>query len=97
DYATETSAVVLLDDHVAIARPDGGVSLYVHTARRLASQLAAQSVIATVPRGAQVLMLRILHLDGSVTAIDAATLAPANAGDTIDAEYVVHFAGDGGI
>ena len=97
DYANETSAVVLLDDHVAIARPDGGVSLYVHTARRLASQLAAQSVIATVPRGAQKLTLRVLHRDGSATAIDAASLALANAGDIIDAEWVVHFAGDGGI
>ncbi len=32
------AAVVLLDDHVAIARPDGSVSLYVHTATRLLDQ-----------------------------------------------------------
>jgi len=101
---SHTAAVVLLDDHVAISRQDGSVSLYIHTARRLFSQPATpQSVFAGIPRGAQVLTLRILRSDGSATALGMAAQAPASSaaalapGDVLDEEYVLNFAGDGGI
>ena len=97
------SAVVLLDDHVAIARPDGSVSLYVHTATRLLDPREAGAVRQDIPLGAQVLDLRIIHADGTTeaiksdpgrTAVMSTSLAP---GDVLDQEYVVHYAGDGGI
>lgn len=93
-------AVVLLDDHVAVSRPDGSVSLYFHTATRLlTSDARAQAALARLPQGAEIITFRILHDDGSATQIDrTAQQSPATSpGDTIDAEYVVNFAGDGGI
>lgn len=96
--------VMLLDDHVAIARPDGSVSLYVHTTERLAD-CSPEELIAAVklPAGAQVLQLRVIHAGGEVTDV-ARTPEPASiakgelsAGDSIDAEYVMNYAGDGGI
>ena len=95
-------SIMLLDEQVAIARPDGSVSLYVHTARRLVSANPVQEVaLARVPAGAQVLRLRVLHPDGTASEMGAALQAnasfAASPGDTIDAEYVLHFTGDGGI
>jgi len=89
-------AAILLDDHVAISRPDGSASLYVHTARRVA---APEETALSLPRQVQVLTFRILHPDGTATALSqwpgsAAVLSP---GDTLDEEYVLHYAGDGGI
>ncbi len=101
---SQATSIVLLDDHVAIARPDGSVSLYVHTARRwLADQRGDALALARIPWEAQTLTLRILHDDGTATELahNAPTLSPSAAailpGDTIDAEYVLHFTGDGGI
>jgi hypothetical protein len=89
--------VQLLDDHIAIVRPDGSVSLYVHSARRaLTLQGATQVANATVPLGAQVLTSRILHPNGSSTGI-ADSVPVLAAGDIVDEEYILHFAGDGGI
>ena len=91
-------SIALLDDHVAMLRPDGSVSLYIHIARRVLTDRAAAQVADTkLPRDAQVLTLRVVHADGSATAI--ANLAPPRlaAGDTLDEEYVLHYAGDGGI
>ena len=90
---------MLLADHVAIVRPDGSVSLYVHTARRVStSAAAAQLGDVKLPRDAQTLALRIVHADGSISPISSTeqtcTLSP---GDTIDEEYVLNYAGDGGI
>lgn len=95
--SSSADTLQLLDDHVALVRPDGSVSLYVHTARRASTQQGATQVAKTnIPRGAQVLTSRILHPNGSSTAI--ADAGPALAvGDIADEEYVLHFAGDGGI
>ena len=73
----------LLDDHVAIARPDGSVSLYIHEARRFATEEAARASLASLPAGAEVLNNRILLLSGSASIVDQ--------------EYLLHYAGDGGI
>ncbi len=97
------TAVVLLNDHVAIARPDGSVSLYVHfAARTFNGAEAAQLGDAAPPLGAQILQLRVLHPDGTETAIEPErreqiSALSLSAGDILDQEYVVHFAGDGGI
>jgi tetratricopeptide (TPR) repeat protein len=96
--------LLLVNDHVAIARPDGSVSLYVHTATRFSSAEDIELFAGpNLPRGTQILQLRTLHSDGSVTAmkIDAENLRNAlpafSPGDTVDEEYVVNYAGDGGI
>ncbi|MGC2110875.1 MAG: hypothetical protein WA655_15245 [Candidatus Korobacteraceae bacterium] len=94
-------AVVLLDDHVAIARQDGSISLYVHTAtlalnRRGIDQLGNLKA----PLGAQVLQSRIIHSDGIVESFPPAASKAADSfvsDDVIDEEYVVNYAGDGGI
>ena len=98
------AAVVLFDDHVAIARPDGSISLYVHTATRLPSRQRVQEVEGgTIPPGAQHLMVRVIHPDGTFDAIEdgladsAISSGYLAAGDVLDQEYVVHYAGDGGI
>ena len=96
--------VRLLDDHVAIARRDGSVSLYVHITERLADCSPEELIAAAkLPAGAQVLQLRVIHAGGEVTDV-ARTPEPASiakgelsAGDAIDAEYVMNYAGDGGI
>ncbi len=95
-------AEVLLDDHVAIARADGSVSLYVHTATCLLSDEAASRFgEPRLPQGVQVLAFRIVHTDGTVTAIDVSPQSSGEAalirGDIVDEEYVLHYAGDGGI
>ncbi len=60
------AAVELLDDHVAISRPDGSVSLYVHNVTRLGSDDGAQPAMnLAIPQGAELLTLRVLHADGS--------------------------------
>ncbi|HTV65527.1 MAG TPA: hypothetical protein VMD98_07985, partial [Bryocella sp.] len=94
------ATVLVLEDQVAIARPDGSVSLYVHTARRFAQPTVEAANLAVIPSDAQVLTLRIVHRDGTFTVINGQPAGPGKTlspGDTIDAEYVVHFAGDGGI
>jgi tetratricopeptide (TPR) repeat protein len=91
---------LLMEDHVAIARPDGSVSLYVHTVKRLPSDQAAQAEIGAPPPGSQVLTRRILHSDETSDGIDhiaqpaTGTTAP---GDALEEEYVINYAGDGGI
>ena len=87
-----------------LLRPDGSVSLYVHTTTRFSSAEDIQRFGGPdLPHGAQVLQLQILHADGSVTAIKLdpqnprSSLAGALAGDAVDEEYVVNYAGDGGI
>jgi hypothetical protein len=96
--------VILLDDHVAIARRDGSVSLYVHTTERLADANSNKLIAAAkLPPGAQAIQLRIIHSDGQVTEIargeePASGASPElSADDAIDAEYVMNYAGDGGI
>jgi len=93
--------LILLDDHVAIARPDGSVSLYVHRTTRALTEAAATELDALrLPRDAQVVALRIIHSDGSTAALDS---APAGAppalspGDALDEEYILNYIGDGGI
>ncbi len=95
------STLMLVDDHVAIARPDGSVSVYIHRATRaLTDGAAAQLIAARIPRDAQLLALRIVHSDGSTAALTNAAgimqsaLAP---GDAIDEEYILNYSGDGGI
>ncbi len=95
---------VLLNDHVAIARADGSVSLYVHRATRIGSQTATSNYShSVVPEDAQVLRLRRIAKDGEISVADVDTahrdavfgaLAP---GDTVEEEYVVNYSGDGGI
>ena len=65
-----TSAAILMEEHVAIARPDGSVSLYVHTVKRIASDPKDQQADIAVPREAQLLTLRIVHADGTLGPIN---------------------------
>ena len=102
EAAPEASAGVslLMEDHVAIARPDGSVSLYVHTVKRLPSDQAEQVKIGAAPPGSQVLVRRILHADGTSGALDDVAQALADTtsrGDAIEEEYVINYPGDGGI
>jgi tetratricopeptide (TPR) repeat protein len=98
---TTAAAVELLDDHVAISRPDGSVSLYVHSVTRLGVDNAAQPAInLAAPQGAELLTLRVLHADGSATDLPRGarnSLPSLLPGDVVDEEYIVHYAGDGGI
>jgi tetratricopeptide (TPR) repeat protein len=80
---THAAELTLLNDHVAIARPDGSVSLYVHEVKQFASEGAARAATISLPRGAEVLSNRILAA-GTSAAI-------------ADQEYLIHYAGDGGI
>jgi tetratricopeptide (TPR) repeat protein len=97
-------ALVLLGDRVAIARPDGSVSLYVHTVTRLLNpQGPEQGSETKVPQGAQILELRAIHGNGTVEPIEpqaggaGLSSVKLSAGDVLDEEYVLHYAGDGGI
>ncbi|HLX72535.1 MAG TPA: hypothetical protein VKV04_23180, partial [Verrucomicrobiae bacterium] len=81
-------AVVLLEDHVAISRPDGSVALYVHTARTTAGES-----LPAIPPGAQIVAQRVIHPEGAVANVGSAL----QAGDIVDQEYVIHYVGDGGI
>lgn len=95
--SSPAESLELVDDHVAIVRPDGSVSLYVHTARHAFTEAAAAKIAdSPLPRDAQVIAVRVIHSNGSATAVVGSTPALA-AGDTIDAEYLLHYAGDGGI
>lgn len=91
------ASVMLLHDHVAMARADGSTALYVHNVRRILKP-QTENAGTEVPRGAQLLNLRVLHPDGSIaeTARNAASIA-LQPGDTLDEEYVLNYAGDGGI
>ena len=94
------NSVLLLDDHVAVSRQDGSVSLYVHEIKRvLAAEAGARGISVRVPVGAQVLALRVIRPDGSTQPIDrgSAETPLLLAGDAVDEEYVLHYAGDGGI
>jgi hypothetical protein len=103
EAAPEVSAVtaVLMEDHVAIARPDGSVSLYVHTVKRLSSDEALRlAEIGAAPPGSQVLARRILRADVTSDVIDAVAQAATDTtspGDALEEEYVINYAGDGGI
>lgn len=96
-----TSAVVLVEDHVAIARPDGSVSLYVHTLKRIPSdEKLRQAEKIAISQPAQILDVRLVHADGTSIAInDGAEKSPPSLvpGDAIEEEYVINYAGDGGI
>ena len=99
--ASSADMLVLLNDHVAAERPDGSVSLYIHIARRVLTATAAQRFASvSIPQGAQVLTSRVVHSDGTATAVDRVSLPRTTAlvpGDTVDQEYVLHYSGDGGI
>lgn len=96
--------VLLLNDHVAILRTDGSVSLYVHTTTRFSTAAEIEHYgRPDLPHDAQLLRLQALHADGTVSEVkldpenprrSLAALAP---GDAVDEEYVVNYAGDGGI
>jgi len=92
-------SLMLLDDHVAVVRPDGSVSLYVHTAQRALNQPGATRLSdVKLPAGARTLTLRIVHADGTISAVSgAAQISALSPGDTLDEEYVLNYAGDGGI
>lgn len=92
-----TGAVMMIEDHVAIARPDGSVSLYVHSLKRPRSRPVMQPREIAIPQGAQVLALRILHADGTSAALDDSDASVPRPGDAIEKEYVINYAGDGGI
>ena len=96
--------ILLLDDHVTVARPDGSVSLYVHTTTRFPEgEDIARADRQDIPRDAQLLQLRVVHPDGTATParVDLQrrqySLPGLSSGDAIDEEYVVNFVGDGGM
>lgn len=83
--------VILLQDKVAITRPDGSVSLYVHRVTQVnTSEGAARFQPLSIPSGAQVLMSRVLNSDRTLA-------AAAKPGDVMDEEYVINYTGDGGM
>jgi tetratricopeptide (TPR) repeat protein len=90
------ASILLINDRVAIARADGSISLYVHSTRRVLTEQAAEEFSnTTTPQGAQLLAFRVIHPDGTTTAIVSSPwIAP---GDAIDEEYVEHYSGDSGI
>ncbi len=99
-----SAPVVLVNDRVAIRRPDGSVSLYVHTTTRFSNMEDIRRLEGpNLPHGAQLLQWQILHADGSVTPIKLDPPNPGillpnfSPGDALDQEYVVNYAGDGGI
>lgn len=96
---TAAGTLALVDDHVAIVREDGSVALYVHGARRaMTAEAAAQLARDQMPAGAQVVAMRIVHADGTTTSIGNPAQTPAlSPGDILDQEYVLNYAGDGGI
>ncbi len=72
-----SAPVMLLNDRVAILRPDGSVSLYVHTTTRFSNMEDIRRFEGpNLPHGTQLLQLQTLHADGSVTPIK---LDPQNA------------------
>ncbi|WP_041855569.1 hypothetical protein [Candidatus Korobacter versatilis] len=84
-------AVVLLQDKVAISRPDGSVSLYMHRVVQLMNDEGIQTFqTLPLPEGAQLLTSRIVNGDASL----ASSPQP---GDEIEEEYVVNYIGDGGM
>jgi hypothetical protein len=91
------SASLLMEDHVAIARSDGSVAVYVHQVQAAVSDFgAAELENANVPSGgARVLTARVLSPDGSSRPLDS-TL-PLKRGDALDLEYVINYLGDSGI
>jgi tetratricopeptide (TPR) repeat protein len=96
--------IMLLNDHVAIARSDGSVSQYVHTATQFSRAEDVERFAGpNLPRGAQILQLRTIHADGSVTAIkldspnSGGPQPVLSTGDTVDEEFVVNYTGDGGM
>ena len=91
--------LALVDDHVAVVRQDGSVSLYIHSARRaMTAEAAAQLALERMPTGAQMVAMRIVHADGTTSPIANPALTPALLpGDTFDEEYLLNYAGDGGI
>ena len=91
--ATSSSPeVILLQDKVAITRPDGSVSLYMHRVVELMTFEGVQQFQPLpLPDGAQVLSSRIVNGELS---FNSGTAKP---GDEIEEEYVVHYTGDGGM
>ncbi len=96
--------VLLLEDHVTILRPDGSVSIYTHSARLISCQEGArESVEPSAAYSSQILTQQVIHKDGSVTQLDPVSSSAAScgnglsAGDILDQEAVLHFAGDGGM
>jgi tetratricopeptide (TPR) repeat protein len=96
--------IMLLNDHVAIARSDGSVSQYVHTATQFSRAEDVERFAGpNLLRGAQILQLRTIHADGSVTAIkldspnSGGPQPVLSTGDTVDEEFVVNYTGDGGM
>jgi hypothetical protein len=88
----DAPAVILLEDKVAITRPDGSVSLYIHRVVQLMTLDGVQQFQPLpLPEGAQVLSSRIV--DGELSLNSGA----AKAGNEVEEEYVVHYTGDGGM
>lgn len=89
---------ILLDDHVAIERPDGSVSLYVHRSTRVASVGDVNGLLGEpTPADAQLLLRRVIHAEGSRQNLGAIADHSQTPGDVLDEEYVVNYPGDGGI
>ena len=90
-WKSAAPAVILLQDKVAIARPDGSVSLYLHRVVQLMNEDGADQFRAlAVPEGGQLLTARVVN--------NAHPLPSAlKAGDEVEEEYVVNYTGDGGM
>ncbi|MGZ4788037.1 MAG: DUF3857 domain-containing protein [Terriglobales bacterium] len=96
------SAVMLLDDRVSQLRGGNSVSVYVHRMIRVLTREGVENFgEVSIPDNADILELRTLKADGGIaepefsehkSTVSMPALSP---GDTIEQEYVVHFAHGG--
>jgi uncharacterized protein DUF3857 len=94
------SAVILLSDKIVKVEPDGPVSVYVHRITRpLNKEGIGRYGEISLPRGADLLELRTIKPAGRVIEPELTQEKPTismpalEAGDAIEEEYVVHYAG----
>lgn len=96
DAAADSSAVILLQDKVSVARPDGSVSLYMHRVLEVMTAAGAQEFRPlALPDGAQLLTSRVVNAPDPAQA--GGLPSSLKAGDEIEEEYVVNYTGDGGM
>ncbi|MCU1256421.1 MAG: hypothetical protein JWM83_2720 [Candidatus Angelobacter sp.] len=93
------AAVILLSDRAIRIRPDGPVSVYVHRITRpLNKEGISRYGEVTLPRGADLLELRTIKVNGEIIEPELVQQKPTismpalEPGDAIEEEYVMHYA-----
>jgi hypothetical protein len=92
------AAVILLSDRVVLLRHEGPVSVYVHRITRpISKEGISRYGEVTLPRGAELLELRTIKVDGEIIEPELAQQKPTismpalEPGDAIEEEYVMHY------